>query len=76
MYQSVATEGVALIAEAMELPLLIQTTENTQKCSVMNYTVEEGDEVEDLYLLLQQAKRQFHIEVRFLAEIQYYLKFD
>ena len=64
MYQSVATEGVQLISEAMEIPLLIQSTCNTQKCKDMNYQVAEGDEVEDLFVLLTRAKSQYDIEVR------------
>ena len=63
MYQSVATEGVQLISEAMEIPLLIQSTCNTQKCKDMNYRVAEGDEVEDLYVLLSRAKSEYDIEV-------------
>ena len=43
---------------------MIQITDNTQKAKEMNYTEHEGDEVEDLYLLLDRAKTEFNIEVR------------
>ena len=43
---------------------MIQITDNTQKAKEMNYTKHEGDEVEDLYLLLDRAKTEFNIEVR------------
>ena len=48
----------------MEVPLIIQITDNTQKAKEMNYTKHEGDEVEDLFLLLDRAKTEFDIEVR------------
>ena len=44
MYQSVATEGIQLISEAIDLPLITQTTKNIQKCRKLVYSIEEGDE--------------------------------
>ena len=44
MYQSVATEGVQLISEATDLPLITQKTQNIQKCRQLLYSVEKDDE--------------------------------
>ena len=44
------------ISEALEIPLLIQATSNVQKIKEMQYSRTEGDEVEDLFLLLERAK--------------------
>ena len=56
MYQSVATEGIETIAEALELPLFVQYSKNKSKCSQMDYVPADGDEVEDLLLLLETVK--------------------
>ena len=44
------------ISEALEIPLMIQATSNVQKIKEMQYSRTEGDEVEDLFLLLERAK--------------------
>lgn len=62
MYQSVATEGISLVAEALELPLFLQSSKSKSKCSTMDYKPSEGDEVEDLYLLLDRMKKEKQIE--------------
>ena len=62
MYQSVASEGVHKISEALEIPLLIQATSNVQKIKEMQYSKTEGDEVEDLFLLLERAKIEYDID--------------
>ena len=56
MYQSVGHEGVALYAEAMNLPLYTGTTHGRTRQTTMAYREEEGDEVEDLMHLLQLVK--------------------
>jgi len=62
MYQSVATEGISLVAEALELPLFLQSSKSKSNCSTMDYKPSEGDEVEDLYLLLDRMKKEKQIE--------------
>lgn len=59
MYQSVGSSAVSLIAEAMDLPLVIRKTHATAKLSTLTYTATTGDEVEDLVSLLLDVKRQF-----------------
>ena len=60
MYQSVGHEGVALYAEAMELPLYTGITRGRTDQTSLAYQEEEGDEVEDLCKLLKQVK----VEIR------------
>ncbi|CAG5094633.1 Oidioi.mRNA.OKI2018_I69.XSR.g13729.t1.cds [Oikopleura dioica] len=62
MYQSVATEGISLVAQALELPIFTQGSKSKSNCSTMDYTPSEGDEVEDLYLLLAKMKKQMQID--------------
>lgn len=56
MYQSVAHEGVALMGQAMGLPLY--RTETTGRAYHMDrdYIPTSSDEVEDLYTLLQKVQ--------------------
>ncbi|XP_059481869.1 uncharacterized protein LOC132200428 [Neocloeon triangulifer] len=62
MYQSVGHEGVEVLAEAMGLPLFRQVTKGRTKQTSKEYTPEEGDEVEDLYLLLQTIKDEVGVD--------------
>ncbi|TMW60109.1 hypothetical protein Poli38472_000151 [Pythium oligandrum] len=60
MYQSVGHNVVRLIAESMELPLVTETITGTAIKTDIDYaTTTEGDEVEDLYRLLQKVATQF-----------------
>lgn len=56
MYQTVGHMGIALLAEAMELPLYRKTTSGITTQKDKNYEPTENDEVEDLYALLKQVK--------------------
>ena len=57
MFQSVGYMGIDLYAEATGLPLFRRTISGTSLCtSSIDYQVTEGDEVEDLYLLLKEVK--------------------
>ncbi|XP_065347839.1 uncharacterized protein LOC135944668 [Cloeon dipterum] len=62
MYQSVGHEGVEALAEAMDLPLFRQITKGHTKQTGKEYNPEEGDEVEDLFLLLQTIKQEVGVE--------------
>lgn len=56
MYQSVAHEGVALMGQAMGIPLYRQDTKGTAHSVIRDYVPTENDEVEDLYRLLQKIQ--------------------
>lgn len=56
MYQTVGHQGVSLYAEAMGLPLFRQYTSGVAHHQDKWYTPTVGDEVEDLYKLLQKVK--------------------
>ena len=58
IFEKVLWESILFlkISEALEIPLLIQATSNVQKIKEMQYSRTEGDEVEDLFLLLERAK--------------------
>jgi diphthine-ammonia ligase len=60
MYQCAGTEIVEAIGAAFELPLLRRAM-NGQPIAIHSnsYLPTEGDEVEDLYLLLQECKARF-----------------
>ncbi|EEY58293.1 uncharacterized protein PITG_00939 [Phytophthora infestans T30-4] len=60
MFQSVGHQTVGLIAESMELPLVSETITGTAVATDINYHESaSGDEVEDLFRLLQKVKQQF-----------------
>lgn len=56
MYQTVGHQAVHLFAEAMDLPLYRRTIRGSSLNTSRNYSVTEGDEVEDLYELLLLVK--------------------
>ena len=60
MYQCAGTEVIDAIGEAFEVPL-IRRPMNGQPIAIHSnsYSPTEGDEVEDLFLLLQECKSQF-----------------
>jgi diphthine-ammonia ligase len=60
MFQSVGHQSVALIAQSMELPLVSETITGTAvKMEIDYHESAAGDEVEDLYRLLEKVKQQF-----------------
>jgi diphthine-ammonia ligase len=65
MYQTVGHEGIEKLAEAMGLPLYRQTTRGCAKQTSRSYRPEEGDEVEDLFVLLStvQVKTTKYINI-------------
>uniref|UniRef100_A0A3Q2CBF9 Diphthine--ammonia ligase n=1 Tax=Cyprinodon variegatus TaxID=28743 RepID=A0A3Q2CBF9_CYPVA len=62
MYQTVGHQAIELYADAMELPLYRRTIRGSSLDTSRNYSVTEGDEVEDLYQLLYQIKEKEAIE--------------
>ncbi|VDN98977.1 unnamed protein product [Rodentolepis nana] len=62
MYQSVGTEGVKYLADALNLPLYQAEIRRSAQCTSMNYEVSVDDEVEDLYDLLCIVKEK-HPEI-------------
>ena len=62
MFQTVGHEAIELVAQAMGLPLYRSTTSGRSKGRGLQYQEEEGDEVEDLYHLLQRVQRSEEVE--------------
>ena len=59
MYQSVGSEVVPLIAEALGLPIIEKEITGRAVNKNLDYQKTENDEVEDLAQLITEAKRQF-----------------
>lgn len=59
MYQSVGSVAVPMLAEAMNLPLIIRQTQAKAKKTTLNYAATDGDEVEDLVALLRDVRDRF-----------------
>ena len=59
MYQSVGAELIDLYAQCMEIPLFRKEIKGSCKSLNANYETCEGDEVEDLFELLQNVKKRF-----------------
>ncbi|XP_037341980.2 diphthine--ammonia ligase isoform X2 [Pungitius pungitius] len=62
MYQTVGHHAIELYAEVMELPLYRRTIQGSSLNTSRNYSVTEGDEVEDLYELLRLVKEKEGVE--------------
>ncbi|CAH1106414.1 unnamed protein product [Psylliodes chrysocephalus] len=62
MYQSVGHEAIDLIAAAMDLPLYKRETMGISNERGKVYTPSDSDEVEDLYVLLKQIKKDIDFE--------------
>jgi len=56
MYQSVGHSAIDLYAEAMGLPLYRRTITGSALVTDMDYDKHSGDEVEDLFFLLQDVQ--------------------
>ncbi|KER31486.1 hypothetical protein T265_12963 [Opisthorchis viverrini] len=59
MYQSVASEGVRLIAEALQVPLYQFPISGKPYCQSLQYEESADDEVEDLFQALSKVKADF-----------------
>ncbi|XP_033631204.1 diphthine--ammonia ligase-like isoform X2 [Asterias rubens] len=62
MYQTVGHHAIDLYAEAMGLPLYRGCIEGTSMEQGRDYEPTEGDEVEDLYTLLQKIKNDLGVD--------------
>ena len=62
MFQTVGHEAVELVATAMGLPLYRNTTRGRSMGRGLHYHQQEGDEVEDLFNLLQRVQRSEGVE--------------
>ncbi|XP_035674610.1 diphthine--ammonia ligase-like [Branchiostoma floridae] len=62
MFQTVGHDAIDLYAEAMSLPLFRRTIQGGSVQVGMDYTPTDADEVEDLFLLLQEIKEEVEIE--------------
>ncbi|XP_077394250.1 diphthine--ammonia ligase-like isoform X2 [Festucalex cinctus] len=58
MYQTVGHQAIELYAEAMDLPLYRRTIQGSSLDTSRDYQETEGDEVEDLYQLLNLVKEK------------------
>lgn len=58
MFQTVGHEGIHLYSKAMGLPLYQVVTNGISVTKEMTYDPKEGDEVEDLFGLLQRVKNE------------------
>lgn len=59
MYQSIGKELIPLISECMEVPLIRRCISGKAINQEINYTITQGDEVEDLFKLLKNVKESF-----------------
>ena len=62
MFQTIGWNNIQLIAEAMALPLFVGETNMVAKEAGKNYLPSAGDEVEDLYALLEKVKTEIGVE--------------
>uniref|UniRef100_A0A8C7MEE4 Diphthine--ammonia ligase n=1 Tax=Oncorhynchus kisutch TaxID=8019 RepID=A0A8C7MEE4_ONCKI len=62
MYQTVGHQAIDLYAEAMDLPLYRRTIQGSSLDTGRNYSQTEGDEVEDLYHLLNMVQEKEDVE--------------
>ncbi|ERL94936.1 hypothetical protein D910_12208 [Dendroctonus ponderosae] len=62
MYQSVGHEAIDLIAQAVDLPIFKRETFGVSKKKGKTYYPCENDEVEDLYLLLQEIQKEIEFD--------------
>ncbi|XP_057437754.1 diphthine--ammonia ligase isoform X3 [Lotus japonicus] len=58
MYQTVGHQIVVSYAECMGLPLFRRRIQGSTRHQELGYKTTQGDEVEDMYILLREVKRQ------------------
>jgi len=58
MYQTVGWDCVDILAKAMRLPLYVESIKGESREVGMNYLPTDGDEVEDLFRLLEKVSRE------------------
>ncbi|XP_071724831.1 diphthine--ammonia ligase [Rutidosis leptorrhynchoides] len=58
MYQTVGHQIIVSIAECMGLPLFRRRIKGSSRHQELSYKLTPGDEVEDLFILLKEVKRQ------------------
>ena len=56
MFQTVGHHAIDLYADAVGLPLYVQTIDGASLSTGRDYTPHSGDEVEDLFMLLKRVK--------------------
>jgi len=61
MYQTIGWDKVKTIANAMELPLYVETVTGSSLDTGADYLPKEGDEVEDLYRLLERVQKETEV---------------
>ena len=62
MFQTIGWDNIQLLADAMALPLFVGETDMLAKEEGKNYFPNAGDEVEDLYMLLERVKTELAVE--------------
>ncbi|XP_008441831.2 diphthine--ammonia ligase isoform X2 [Cucumis melo] len=58
MYQTVGHQIIVSYAECMGIPLFRRRIQGSTRHQKLNYRITPGDEVEDMYILLNEVKRQ------------------
>ena len=62
MFQTIGWNNIQLLADAMVLPLFVGETDMLAKEEGKNYLPSAGDEVEDLYALLEKVKTEVGVD--------------
>ena len=62
MFQTIGWNNIQLLADAMALPLIVGETDMVAKEEGKNYLPSAGDEVEDLYMLLEKVKTEIGVD--------------
>ena len=62
MFQTIGWNNIQLLADAMALPLFVGETDMVAKEEGKNYLPSAGDEVEDLYMLLEKVKTEIGVD--------------
>ena len=62
MFQTIGWNNIQLLADAMALPLFVGETDMVAKEEGKNYLPSAGDEVEDLYVLLEKVKTEIGVD--------------
>ena len=62
MFQTIGWNNIQLLADAMALPLFVGETDMVAKEEGKNYLPSAGDEVEDLFMLLEKVKTEVGVD--------------